>query len=127
MVAGSLLVIAAAALQTDCATAVSQPDINACAYAELARADDLLNGQWRLTLAAVRERSRDDPPAANSTTAEVRLVAAQRAWLAFRDAHCDSVAYGEMGAQLDYTVNIHCRAELTRLRTAQLAEIAREP
>ena len=122
-----LFVIATAGLQASCDTAVTQPDINACALAAFSRADAELNRQWQVTLAAARRSAAADLPAADGRTAADRLLAAQRAWLTFRDAHCDSVAYGEMGAQLDYTMNIHCRAELTRQRTAQLAEIAMEP
>jgi len=127
MGAALLFAIATGGLQASCDTAVTQPDINACALAALSRADAELNRQWQVTLAAARRGEAGDVLGADGRTAADRLLAAQRAWLAFRDAHCDSVAYGEMGAQLDYTMNIHCRAELTRQRTAQLVEIAREP
>ena len=121
-----LLAVSLGAQEPNCATATSQPDLNACASPDFARADDALNGQWQRTLDAMRRRDRDDTPAPDGTTYEQRLIAAQRAWIGFRDAHCDSAWYGTMGAQLDYTLNIHCRTELTEQRTAQLADLARE-
>jgi uncharacterized protein YecT (DUF1311 family) len=88
--------------------------INRCMTAELARADEALNLQWRETLSA---RERDDPEGA------ARLRTAQRAWLAFRDAHCDSLASAALGVSLTTTANLSCRIDLTEARTRELGGI----
>lgn len=116
----SLLALAllAAAPQPDCARVINQPDANACALASLRAADAALNRQWAATLQTVRGEG--------GATRVARLRAAQRAWIAFRDAHCDSAYFPVLGASMDYTMNIYCRIALTEDRTRQLAEIARE-
>ncbi|HEY0011601.1 MAG TPA: lysozyme inhibitor LprI family protein [Allosphingosinicella sp.] len=113
-----VLTLLAAAPQPDCERAATQPEFNACALAAFRHADAALNRQWAATLQAVR--SQDDAPRA------ARLRAAQRAWSAFRDAHCDSAHFGTIGASLDYTLNIYCRTRLTEERTRQLADFAME-
>jgi uncharacterized protein YecT (DUF1311 family) len=114
-----VLTLLAAAPQADCARPANQPDANACAHAAFRDADAALNRQWAATLAAIR--SRDDAPRL------ARLRAAQRAWIAFRDAHCDSLHFATIGASLDYTLNIYCRTRMTQERSRQLAALAREP
>jgi uncharacterized protein YecT (DUF1311 family) len=99
----------------DCPGGADQPTLNACMTARLTRDDEAMNRQWRETLAA---REQGGPAGV------ARLRAAQRAWLAFRDAHCDSVYRAEIGASLDATMNIACRADLTEARTRELADIA---
>ena len=116
----SLLVLALlAGAAPECKRAVTQPDLNACAAAAYSTADAALNRQWALTLRTVRK---DDELGERVA----RLRAAQRAWVAFRDAHCDSAYFSGIGASLDYTMNIRCRTEATEKRTRQLAELARE-
>ncbi len=116
----SLLALAllAAAPQPDCERADSQPEFNECALISLRAADAALNRQWAATLRAAR--SEDDAPRV------ARLRAAQRAWIAFRDAHCDALHFPAIGASMDYTLNIGCRTRLTEERTRQLADFARE-
>ena len=112
------------AAHPDCERAVSQPDLNACASAALARADAALNEQWSATLRAVKRE------AGSAQTADERVAAlrsAQRTWISFRDLHCQSAHPAGIGASLDYTRGIYCRVDLTEARTKQLAEIAREP
>ena len=58
MIFAALLTLAAAAQDraVDCDNAMAQPDLNACAYQEYERADAALNTQWKLTVAAMKER-----------------------------------------------------------------------
>lgn len=120
------LALALLGAQLDCDTPLSQHDLNACAGQDYVRADDALNGQWRITLAELRRRDREEGPAASGTTWEARLLAAQRAWIAFRDAHCDSAHHAELALQLENLLNIHCRTQLTEERTRQLADLMGE-
>jgi uncharacterized protein YecT (DUF1311 family) len=112
--------------RVDCERAVTQPDLNECASEEFRRADESLNRQWQITLDVVRGWDREGVSPAAGSTFENRLRLAQRAWVAFRDAECDALYPGTIGAELAYTGNIYCRTHMTMDRARQLAEIARQ-
>ena len=89
-------------------------------------ADAALNAQWRLTRQAMRERDSeadkpdwDDRPGYFDT-----LLEAQRAWITYRDAHCRSEGYSARGGSLEPLLVSTCKTHLTKLRTAQLRELA---
>lgn len=117
---------AAAAL--DCANAVTQSDMTACAASEWQQADAKLNSQWEQTAAHMRQRdamydhSHEDRPGFFD-----QLLAAQRAWLTYRDANCATEGYVARGGTLEPMLVAHCKAELTRQRTRQLQSIEEWP
>jgi uncharacterized protein YecT (DUF1311 family) len=115
----ALLLAAPAALaaQDDdrCPNARTQAAMNECAGDELARADSVLNERYRQLLrvfAAEPERL-------------ARLRAAQRAWIPFRDAHCEFVASEFEGGTMQPMIDALCTADLTAQRADELAEILR--
>jgi uncharacterized protein YecT (DUF1311 family) len=102
----------------------TQAEMNECAARDFARADAELNAEYRDSIAHARANDRgpdngriegDDRPGEEATLRE-----AQRAWVAYRDAHCRLEGYGERGGSMESMVYDLCRAELTRARTAQL-------
>lgn len=101
-----------------------QQEMNWCAAQEYERADTALNAQWRETAAAMKERdatldsSRDTRPGYFET-----LLAAQCAWLEYRDAHCRSAGYSARGGSLEPLLVGTCKAELTEERTEQLRNL----
>ena len=120
LVALAMLPLAANAGNDDriqCDPAGSQAGINACAGAEFGAADAELNRTWK----EIQARYADQPLFLE------RLVTAQRAWLAFRDAELQAMyplAPGER-ANIVYGSSFGMcesgfKAELTRQRTAQL-------
>ena len=80
-----LAFLAACALPGAAVAAQSQADMNSAACRKYARADDDLNRVYRQIL---REYAED-------AGFIEKLKEAQRAWLAYRDAHVDSVFPGE--------------------------------
>lgn len=103
-----------------------QQDMNICAHRDYLIADAALNAQWRLTRQAMQERDGeadkpdwDDRPGYFDT-----LLEAQRAWIAYRDAHCRSEGYAARGGSLEPLLVSTCKTHLTKLRTAQLRELA---
>jgi uncharacterized protein YecT (DUF1311 family) len=106
----ALILLAASA--AGCANATTQADMNRCAASEFARADAALNVQWRRTLAGNRKRS-------------AKQIAAQRAWIAFRDAECEAESAGSIGGSMHSMEIAMCRGRLTKERTSQLAAIAK--
>lgn len=102
-----------------------QQEMNICAHRDYLIADAALNAQWRLTRQAMRERDSeadkpdwDDRPGYFDT-----LLEAQRAWIAYRDAHCRSEGYSARGGSLEPLLVSTCKTHLTGLRTAQLREL----
>ena|SRR5689334_6962884 len=113
------LIFAAAAVasQPNCSDPPTQADMNDCALAEFDKADAELNAQWKKTFAVFKDDSEESAS---------RLRAAQRAWIAYRDAECDAEHWFDLGVSLDHGLNIMCRTALTQERTAQLAKLTQD-
>jgi len=62
----------------------------------------------------------------NMTRAVALLSAEQRTWMAWRDAHCDVLAFGVEQTSAETQVRADCRTELTVKRTAELRKVGRE-
>lgn len=110
----------------DCEEPMTQMAMNHCAFEDFKEADAALNLQWSLTVAEMKRRDDsfdstwDDRPGYFDT-----LLEGQRAWLTYRDAHCRSEGYVGRGGSIEPLLVSSCKAHLTRLRTADLEELAR--
>jgi uncharacterized protein YecT (DUF1311 family) len=94
----------------DCASAKDQMTSDKCANNEFVAADKKLNA----TFQEIKKRLGDD---ADTTKL---LVAAQRAWILFRDAECTFQSSASAGGSIYPMVLTECKAELTRKRTNDL-------
>jgi uncharacterized protein YecT (DUF1311 family) len=112
------LMLAAGAVPR-CATTLIQSEMNDCALSAFQKDDAILNRQWAQTLAAMQKLDRDEGGREN----EGRLRKAQRAWLAYRDAHCWSAYPWKSGVELNHMNEIMCRSDLTVDRTQQLKDL----
>lgn len=105
----------------NCDDPVAQQEMNWCAAQEFEKADAALNVQWKSTVAGMKTRdaewdfSHDDRPGYFDT-----LLAAQRAWLAYRDTQCASEGYWARGGSLESLLVSTCKTRLTVERTQQL-------
>jgi uncharacterized protein YecT (DUF1311 family) len=127
MIAALLLLAGTPAAEENCGDLPQQP-MNACFYQEFRRADAELNAQWKVTSAALkaadRELDRDDRQPRYFPTA----LAAQRAWVIYRDQHCLGQSFDARGGTLQPTLDSTCKISLTKARTAELKDLAdREP
>lgn len=114
--------------QWNCDEPQAQQEMNYCAAQDFKRADEALNLQWAETSAAMKARDErretgalpelDDRPGYFQT-----LLEAQRAWIAFRDAHCRSEGYYARGGSLEPLLVSTCKTTLTEARTQQLAQL----
>ena len=95
----------------DCPADAEQAVINRCLEGVFTRADAALNRQWQETLAA------------RASSAE-QLRTAQRAWLAYRDAQCESAVPPVASAEIQTSERLLCRTRMTEARTHELAELA---
>jgi uncharacterized protein YecT (DUF1311 family) len=95
----------------DCPGDAEQAEINRCLEGVFTRADAALNRQWQETLTA------------RAAGAE-QLRTAQRAWLAYRDAQCESAVPSVASAEIQTSERLLCRTRMTEARTHELAELA---
>ncbi|GGD77966.1 lysozyme inhibitor LprI family protein [Croceicoccus mobilis] len=109
----SLLLLAAAQAASPCDNAMTQADMNQCSMEEYEAADGALNAAWADARAQAKASGTYDS-----------LLTAQRAWIAFRDAHCKAVAAPYAGGSILPLIHNRCMTRLTQTRTAQLREMA---
>ncbi|VWB76334.1 hypothetical protein BPS26883_03638 [Burkholderia pseudomultivorans] len=106
----ALVLAANAHAQANCANASDQASMTACAERAYRQSDAVLNRTYQ----AVTARLRDTRPL------DEKLVAAQRAWIAYRDAECQfSSANAEGGSGYQMVVST-CLDDLTKERTETL-------
>ena len=91
----------------------SQQGMNRCAGDAYERADKALNAAWATAVVAYK----------GDTDASKLLLDAQRAWLKYRDAHCQASAYDSLGGSIWPLLNSGCLADLTRKRTQELVRM----
>jgi len=111
MAIAALLMSPATAQAQDCANAQDQATLDQCAGQEFQAADKQLNDAYK----QINDRLKDD--------AETRklLVAAQRAWVAFRDAECQfQGGPTDMAGSVYPMVVSSCKASLTNQRLKDL-------
>ncbi len=110
----------------DCASdALAQQPMNYCAAREFEAADKALNAQWARTAARMKAFDADYGGAYNDGRPGFyeTLLAAQRAWLAYRDGQCTSEGYQFRGGSMEPFMVATCRTRLTKLRTEELREL----
>ena len=108
----------------DCANAQTQYDMNQCAYMDFEKADRELNAVYKEALkseAEVDKQAAEMGP--NYVGAVKALRKAQRAWIDYRDGHCDGVGYEAVGGSMQPMLISGCKAQLTMNRTKELREL----
>jgi uncharacterized protein YecT (DUF1311 family) len=104
-----LAILAGPAMAADC-PGQTQSDLNMCADQALRTVDAALNASYKAILGRLKQ---------NDGTRN-KLVAAERAWLGFRDAECAFVAAGVQGGSIEPMIELNCRANLTKRRQKDL-------
>jgi uncharacterized protein YecT (DUF1311 family) len=94
----------------DCQNALSQREMNNCANEAYEKSDTELNALYK----QVTSRLKGDAKQASL------LVAAQRAWIAFRDAECAFVSSPTTGGSVNSMVQANCRDRVTSARVNDL-------
>jgi uncharacterized protein YecT (DUF1311 family) len=85
----------------DCANASNNVEITACVWDAYKRADAELNAVWKQVMASIQPE--DYIPVDAVKQWKDDLLAAQRAWITFKEKDCDAVAYewyGGSGANM---------------------------
>ena len=113
------LALPAAAQEVDCASAMVQADLNACAYQDWEAADAQLNAAYQRALAVVRDWDANLPE--DERGGARALQEAQRAWITFRDKACEAEGYAMKGGSAEPLLVYGCMRQLTEDRSAHLA------
>ena len=88
--------------------------MNSCAEDSFKAADRDLNAQYSQTRKAVL---------AYDPEGDKLLIAAQRAWVTFRDAHCAVESFAFKGGSMEPFMKFACLATTTRARTMELKQM----
>ncbi|MGF1649231.1 MAG: lysozyme inhibitor LprI family protein [Hyphomicrobiaceae bacterium] len=107
--------------QPNCTNPQFQSEMNACAAIEFKRVDDLLNRKYRDVRTVLRDLDATLPIELRG--AEKRLIEGQRGWVAYRQGHCDVVAYDARGGTMEALLVATCAAELTEARIREFDAI----
>ena len=98
--------------------------MNLCAQADYNAADRALNEAWDLISKAYKRSDATMSARPNSgedrSSAFAKLLAAQRAWLTYRDAECEVAADRYRGGTMRPMAKYACLERVTRDRTRQL-------
>ncbi|QKZ12285.1 lysozyme inhibitor LprI family protein [Spirosoma sp. KUDC1026] len=99
----------------DCDEAMSQTELNRCAWERLERADRQLNTLYKRLIGQLPADSR------------ALVVKAQRQWLLYRDAHCAYYDKTYEGGSMQPMVVALCKEATTLSRIRELQALLEEP
>lgn len=97
-----------------CEDAQNQQEMNRCAAEEYKKADAELNKAYQQLLPKLEAPHKE------------KLKVAQRAWVVFRDAHCDYEAFMFDGGTMQPLIQASCLEAVMRERTKQLRAALQE-
>ena len=100
-----------------CDNAVSDPEINECASKDFDRADAALNHSYKKVLADLDALGKD---MSEAVQAKHELIAAQRQWVAFREADCNAVFTLNKGGTVRTLMYLSCMSSHAAQRTKEL-------
>ena len=115
-------IVAARAESLDCNNPPDTASENQCADLAFAKADKELNAVWRKVKdwAAQSDAESDNPNAHDYSNT---VLAAQRAWLSYRDAVCAEAGLPMHGGTGEGPLVGNCRATLTEDRVKSLKDL----
>lgn len=97
-----------------------------CTEQDYLKADKKLNAVYKKALAAEAALDKEDGLDAASGAVQ-SLKTAQRIWVQYRDAHCDTVGYGAHGGTMLGSLLSDCKMQMTEKRIKELQSIIRGP
>jgi uncharacterized protein YecT (DUF1311 family) len=109
----------------DCANATAQQEMNICAERDFEAADAALNTVWKDARAAAQDADAEQPD--DLKGADEALLAAQRGWLAYREAQCKLGGFEARGGSMEPMLVSSCMADLTRKRIEELKQFINGP
>jgi uncharacterized protein YecT (DUF1311 family) len=105
----SLLLCSASSFALDCDNAVTTPDLNECAAREQKQAEVKLNQVYQRVLKTI-----------SSPKVRTQFVAAQRAWVKFREADCKAVYEQHADGTIRTVMYLGCMQNRAQTRIKEL-------
>jgi len=109
--------------EQDCNKALTTMDINECASIEQAKVEKKLNSTYQRALKSLSGPGTDR---AHSAKMKTSLVAAQRAWIKFREADCNAQYVKHAGGTIRTVVYIGCMQQHAAQRIKDLEDYVDE-
>ncbi len=100
-----------------CSDTSATQELEKCLRQEVTKADARLNASYKSVLSALERAKKDNPGADESRK---KLVAAQRAWIQFRDNDCDAIYALHIEGSLRGVLYLQCIIDHTNGRTDEL-------
>jgi uncharacterized protein YecT (DUF1311 family) len=108
----------------------SEHELRICAHDDYVAADRKLNVQWRKTIMAVKRDGIETKDIREKMlglgSPDESLIAAQRAWIVFREQSClteERISAGSVHTRRYF----ECMEAMTKERTSQLFKLSRNP
>jgi uncharacterized protein YecT (DUF1311 family) len=120
-----LALLGLAVAEPGCKREGTQTELNFCARDDYRAADMAMNAQLRRTLTVVELQQKYFISTFGVKTASYsdRLMASQRAWIAYRDAECSLRTWASQFGSMEPMISYKCLAQMTLKRTADLAQL----
>lgn len=104
----------------DCANAISTPDINTCTKIELDKQELKLNQTYQRVLSMFDAVSKAPNQGADKSKLKKQLIEAQRLWVRFRKADCDTTYTFWSDGTIRGAMYLSCMIEKTNTRIQDL-------
>ena len=116
---------AGAAEQDECADPEAQQQNKYCNAQAFWKLDGELTELYEEAVAFTTKSDRDMPPpeGPDLKSETEALTIAEKAWLQYRDAHCDGIGYKARGGSLESILVGNCKIELTKNRMKELKDL----
>lgn len=101
-----------------------QQKMNYCSYVEYQKLDKVLNQTWAKIKPEIKANDAYNPPELRGWWNAV--LEAQRAWILYRDNHCESEGFKARGGTLEPLLVSGCKARMTRQRIEELKLLVQE-
>ncbi len=112
------------AQEPNCADPQSQFEMNVCSGRDYDAADEKLNTAWKTVFASLKQWDKEVWQDGSSAPSRAdALLKSQRAWIDYRDGHCEAEAEGFHGGSILPLVRNTCLTEITERRTAELLSL----
>lgn len=108
--------------KVNCADPQTQMEMTQCAGEDYDKADKDLNVEYQKLRKLLGER--DKVADENGKGAVDALVAAQRAWVAYRDVNCELAGFQARGGSMEPQLVASCLAQMSRDRTQELKTLS---
>ena len=110
--------------EVDCAQAMTQMELNICADRDYEAADKELNVVYREAMTNQKLIDKDAAAMGPDYVGAVdALKKAQRAWIDYRDGHCEGMGFAVLGGSMRPMVVSGCLTTVTKNRTRELREL----